>query len=113
VLDELRRRGLATAVVSNFDRRLPALLEGLGLADRLDAVVLPSDVGATKPDPRIFAAALSRLGRRASEALFVGDDHERDVRGALASGLRAIDVASLANLSELPARLRALEQESA
>ncbi len=105
LLRELRTRGLATAVVSNFDRRLPGILAGLGRARWLDAVVLPADAGAAKPDRRIFALALARLGVPASEAVYVGDDEDRDVAGARAAGLEAIDVRSLATLSQLPARV--------
>jgi putative hydrolase of the HAD superfamily len=101
LLDRLRGRGLATGVLSNFDRRLPGILAGLGLLERLDAVVLASDAGAAKPDPRAFAAALRRLGVAPAEALFVGDDAARDLEGARRAGLRAVDVASLATLDAL------------
>ena len=101
----LRSQGLATAVVSNFDRRLAGLLEGHGLAPLLDAVVLPSDAGAAKPDPAIFHAALARLDCPAGSAVHVGDDPVEDVAGARAAGLHAVDVGELATLAELPARL--------
>ena len=107
-LAELRARGLTTGVVSNFDRRLPGLLAALALAPLLDDVVLPSDAGAEKPDPRIFQLALERLGTPAAASVFVGDSAERDVAGARAAGMRAIDVGSLATLCELPDRLGAL-----
>ena len=107
-LAALHERGLTTAVVSNFDGRLPGLLAGLGLAPLLDAVVLASDAGACKPDPRIFQLALERLGIPASASVFVGDSTERDVAGARAAGMRAIDAGSLATLAELPDRLGAL-----
>lgn len=111
MLVELRRRGLVTAIVSNFDRRLHRILEGLGLSPLFDAVVLPSDAGAAKPDPRIFAFALERVGSCAAAALFVGDDRDRDLAGARCAGLHAIEVQSLATLAELPDRLEALPQE--
>jgi putative hydrolase of the HAD superfamily len=101
LLARLRARGLRTAVVSNFDRRLPGILAGLGLADALDAVVLPSDVGAAKPDPDIFARALAQLGVAPAEAVFVGDDAERDLAGARAAGLEGIDASRLATLLDL------------
>jgi putative hydrolase of the HAD superfamily len=101
LLDRLRRHGLRAAVLSNFDRRLPGILDGLGLLARLDAVVLPSDAGAAKPDPRAFAAALRRLGVAPGEALFVGDDAARDLAGARRAGLSAVDVAPLATLDDL------------
>ena len=106
----LRLRSLrwATAIVSNFDRRLPNILQGLGLAELFDAVVLCSDVGAAKPDAAIFHRALERLEIPASRAVVVGDDEELDIQGARAAGLRAIDVKSLAKLGGLLDQLAAL-----
>ena len=76
VLDALRDRGIHTAVVSNiaWDIR-PVLAE----ADaRPDDYVLSFEVGAVKPDPRIFEAALARLGVPAADAVMVGDSVEND-----------------------------------
>jgi putative hydrolase of the HAD superfamily len=108
-LRALRARGLALGVVSNFDHRLEPLLAGLGLRALLDVVVRPADAGAAKPDPRIFAHALARLGVPAAAAVYVGDDAEHDVAGARGAGLAAIHVAELATLAELPARIARLE----
>jgi putative hydrolase of the HAD superfamily len=104
-LAELRSQGLSRAVVSNFDHRLPHLLEGLGLAPLLDAIVLPSEARVVKPDPAIFALACTRLGCAPDEVVVVGDDPARDIVAAHAAGLRAIDVRELATLADLPARL--------
>ena len=89
-LDALRARGLQLAIVSNFDGRLTAICEGLGIAHRFDAIVMSSRAGAAKPDPRIFHVALQRLGVAASEALHVGDSEKEDLAGAQACGLRAV-----------------------
>jgi putative hydrolase of the HAD superfamily len=104
-LRALRQRGLATGVVSNFDGRLPGILAGLGLAVWLDVVMLPGDARAAKPDPRIFALALARLGVAASQAVYLGDDPVRDLAAARAAGLVAIGIGGLATLADLPARL--------
>ena len=101
LLDRLRERGLLTAVVSNFDSRLGGLLGELGIAARLDAIVLGSDAGVAKPAPAIFRFALERLQVAPTQAVFVGDDPERDLAGARAAGLLAIDVNALATLTEL------------
>jgi len=84
-----RAFGLRCAVVSNMDTRLPGLLAGLGLAEALNAVVLPSTCGFAKPDPRIFAHALTQLGVAAEAALYVGDREPDCVAAARAAGLRA------------------------
>lgn len=112
-LTRLRQAGLRTAVVSNFDRRLPGILAGLGLAPLLDAVVLPSDAGAAKPDPALLRHALARLGCEPGYAVVVGDDPLRDLEPARRLGLAAIDVRELATLAELPARVAALARRDA
>ena len=90
VLEALRERGLALAVVSNFDSRLPPLLDALGLGSFFDAVVCSGAVGAAKPDRAIFAHALAALGVEASEALHVGDSRVNDYDGARAAGIAAL-----------------------
>ena len=89
-LAQLRGAGLRLAVVSNWDVSLHEVLRDAGLADGFDAVLTSAEVGAAKPSPAIFAAALSALGVRAADALHVGDSPEHDVAGARASGLRAV-----------------------
>lgn len=89
-LAALATRGFRLAVVSNWDRRLPLLLERLGLADRFAAIVVSSAVGREKPDPAIFRAALAALGVAPEEALHVGDHLREDVEGARAIGMRAL-----------------------
>jgi putative hydrolase of the HAD superfamily len=89
-LDELRADGLALAIVSNWDRRLRKVLEDLGLARKVDAVIISSEIGAEKPHLRIFAAGLEALGARPGEAVHVGDMPAEDVAGAMEAGLGAI-----------------------
>ena len=77
-------------MVSNWDERLPPLLDDLGLGRRFDAVVYSAAVGVEKPDPRIFLHALERLGVEPEDAVHVGDSAREDVEGALAAGMEAL-----------------------
>ncbi len=104
-LDALRDAGLRIGVVSNFDHRLPPLLDSLGFARAFDVIALPGEAGAAKPDPAIFAFALQRLDAGAGEAIVVGDDPREDVAGARAAGLRAIELAPPATLQSLAQRI--------
>ena len=90
VLDELRARRLRLGVVSNWSDRLPALLDGLGLTPRFDAVVVSALFGRSKPDPAIFLEALRRLGSPPARAFHVGDHPLNDLQGARGAGLRAV-----------------------
>ena len=85
-LRRLRRAGLELACVTNWDIGIGEQLEKAGLAPFLSAVVSSAETGAEKPDPRVFAEALSRLGVQADRAVHTGDD-EADQAGALAAGL--------------------------
>jgi FMN phosphatase YigB (HAD superfamily) len=89
-LETLRGLGLRLAVVSNSNGTVARLLEALGLAGWLDAVVDSGVVGFEKPDPRIFRHAAVALGVEPTEAVHVGDLYSVDVVGARAAGARAI-----------------------
>lgn len=110
-LAALEAGGVRLGVVSNWDHRLPGVLEELGLAGFFDAIVYSSAVGVEKPDGRIFAEALSRLGVPAEAALHVGDSRLEDVEGAEAVGMRALHLTrgsrtgDLADLAALPSRV--------
>jgi putative hydrolase of the HAD superfamily len=88
---ELRARGLYTAVVSNADDDyLGALMHRHGLDTLVDHWTSSEEAGSCKPDPGIYAFALAKAGRTASEALFVGDSPQHDVGGARAAGMRTV-----------------------
>ena len=90
VLEALRARGYRLAVVSNFDSRLPGILQALGIHRLLDAVVFSSEAGSAKPDPHIFRRALVKLDAEPQCAIHVGDSEKADVGGAVAAGLTAL-----------------------
>lgn len=79
-------------VLSNFDKRLRAILAGHGLAEFLSGMIISSEVGASKPHRLIFAAAVRAAGCVARECLHVGDDEILDVRGAKGAGLWAFHI---------------------
>jgi putative hydrolase of the HAD superfamily len=90
-LADVRRRGLKVGLLSNWDHRLRPVLAGLGLMPLLDAVTISCEVGAEKPNPRIFHVARLALGvAHGEEVLHVGDSYRDDVLGALAVGMSAV-----------------------
>lgn len=80
-------------VVSNFYGNLEAACESSGLAPLFGAVTDSERVGAEKPEPAIFQAALSALDATAETAVMVGDSLRRDGEGARRSGMRFIWIA--------------------
>lgn len=85
VIEALRAKSIAVAVLSNiaFDIR-PAFV-ALGIDTLVDAFVLSFEVGAVKPDPAIFRHALTALAAPSERTLMVGDSAEAD-GGATAVG---------------------------
>ncbi|MBE0475977.1 MAG: HAD-IA family hydrolase [Coriobacteriia bacterium] len=88
--ERLGGRGVRLGVISNWDRRLGTLLDGLGFGAHVEAVVSSAEVGLHKPDPRIFELACMRLGVEPRRAAHVGDHHYADVLGATAAGMRPV-----------------------
>ncbi len=88
-LDVLAGRGLKLAVISNWDRRLPQILDGLDLTDRFDVITVSSIAGVEKPAAGIFDQTLARLGVPAHRALHVGDSPLEDYTGAEDAGMAA------------------------
>jgi putative hydrolase of the HAD superfamily len=76
-------------ILSNFDLRLHPILQGLGIAEHFQTITLSSQVGTSKPHPRIFTHALSQAGIPAHAALHIGDEREADLMGASQAGLYA------------------------
>ena len=89
-LTGLKRLGLKLGVISNFDSRLYGVLSACKLDHYFDSVHISTRVGAAKPDPAIFQAALNYHGVEARLAWHVGDSLREDVEGAIAIGVNAI-----------------------
>jgi putative hydrolase of the HAD superfamily len=80
-------------VVSNFTGNLERCLAELELSSSFAVVADSAVVGVAKPDRRIFAETLARLGTPAAQAWMVGDNFEMDIRPAAALGMRTCWVA--------------------
>jgi putative hydrolase of the HAD superfamily len=89
-LTALRGDGHRLVIVSNWDCSLPEWLGPPGLLALVDGVVTSADVGAAKPDARIFRRGLELAGAQAHDAVHVGDSVANDVEGARALGMRAV-----------------------
>ena len=149
-------------IVTNSDDRVPGILRSFGLgvsarraggnnrdddsiseaaaasgagheAHDVDFVVLSYDVGAEKPDRRIFDSARDLFARSLEEAegptmasavtkaqsheardhelWYVGDDKEKDFRGAIAAGWKAVHLVRERTSNERLAEAGQLQEE--
>lgn len=89
-LGRLKARGLRIGLISNWDRRLKTIINGLGLDQFVEEVVSSAEVGLRKPDPRIFELACARMGVVPADAAHVGDHQYADIIGARAAGMRPV-----------------------
>jgi HAD superfamily hydrolase (TIGR01509 family) len=89
MLQELRSLGVRTCLLSNAGVDIRSVLDREAITGWYDHAVLSYEVGAVKPDVRIFAAALAALDLPAASVLMVGDNAHDDGGGA-ALGIRTL-----------------------
>ncbi len=118
-MELLRGQGLTLGLISNMNQSGVQLMEALGLSPYLDFAVTSAEIGAAKPHPPIFLAALERSGAQPNEAVHVGDQITSDIDGASKVGISPVlldrdrnhlDITRcprIETLSELPALLAA------
>jgi putative hydrolase of the HAD superfamily len=93
MLEQLRAAGTRMGVISNTivpGYCLDQHLADEGLLEFFPVRVYSSQVRYRKPHPRIFAAALEKIGAPAQRTLFIGDVLKADIAGAKKAGMHAI-----------------------
>ena len=61
-----------------------------GISQYLRGAISSAQVGASKPDPRMFQAALDQAGVQAHQCVHIGDHLDDDIKGANAVGMHSI-----------------------
>jgi FMN phosphatase YigB (HAD superfamily) len=100
ILERLAAR-YRLGVVSNFYGNLEAVCRSSGVAPLVKVMADSHCIGAEKPDPAIFRAALDALHAEPETTLFVGDSMSRDCEGAYRAGLGFIWIAPEAAHAEI------------
>lgn len=117
----LKGRGLTLGLLSNLREDASPIVARLGLGDYLDFALSSGAVGADKPLPPIFRAALDRAGVEPTAAVHVGDQYWSDVVGARGVGIepvlldradvqRETDCRRIRSLAELPGLIQKLNR---
>ncbi|MCD6495726.1 MAG: TIGR02253 family HAD-type hydrolase [Candidatus Aenigmarchaeota archaeon] len=87
----LKEKGYLLGVVSDAPRMRAWLrLAAMKISDFFDVVVTLDDSGKQKPDPTSYSIALKKLGVKPDEAVFVGDNTNRDIAGAKKLGMTTV-----------------------
>ncbi len=84
-----RSQKIELGIISNFDSRLDALLDHLGLREYFKTVTISSKVGQAKPSPEIFQLALKKHNCSPAMAWHIGDSLKEDWQGASQVGMKA------------------------
>ena len=93
LLTFLREAGLITGVITHgWSIKQAEKIVRLGLMPLLDptAIFISDDIGISKPNPKLYQAALRDLGLRPEEVMYVGDNPEHDVAPPQSIGMVAV-----------------------
>jgi HAD superfamily hydrolase (TIGR01509 family) len=99
-LRAFRAAGARVAIVSNCDHATRPVLNRLGLADEVDAVILSCEVGSLKPSAAIYVESLARLGATPEQSVFI-DDQAPYLDGARRLGIRTVQIARAVSYGEI------------
>lgn len=87
-LIKLKEQGLLLGIVSDAPRMQAWLrLAEMNLTEFFDLVIALEDTGQKKPSKLPFRQAIKKLRIKPKEILFVGDNPERDIKGAKSVGM--------------------------
>lgn len=89
VLEELTKR-FPLVLVSNFYGNISTVLREFGLDHLFGDIIESAVVGIRKPDARIFALGVERLGLKAEEVAVVGDSYDKDILPSHSIGCHTI-----------------------
>lgn len=71
-------------------------LSVMGIIDLFDTIIFSEAIGVTKPDRRMFEAAINDLAIEPENIFFIGDDFKKDIIGGKKCGLKTIWVTDVA-----------------
>ncbi len=91
MLNLLKQQGYLLGVVTNgFGKFQTRSIEGLGIQNYFDVILISEVEQVRKPQLEIFQRAMNRLGVSAQDSVFVGDHPEADILGAKRANMRTI-----------------------
>jgi putative hydrolase of the HAD superfamily len=89
-VDELRRRRVATGLISNCTEEVALVWDESAFAGVFDVAIFSATARCLKPAPEIYELALEKLGVEASDSLFVGDGASDELEGARRVGMTPV-----------------------
>jgi len=92
VLSYIKSNGYKTALISNCTTEPPVIWPNTAFAPFFDAAVFSSTAGIQKPDARIFLLATDKMAVKPQDCLYIGDDSDNELNGALGVGMYPVRI---------------------
>jgi putative hydrolase of the HAD superfamily len=94
-LQKLKNDHMLVGLISDVAWGLPSSfplrdMRHYGMDRFFDDMVFSTDVGLRKPNRRIFEISMERLGVTPDESIYIGNNLQADIAGALGAGMKAI-----------------------
>jgi putative hydrolase of the HAD superfamily len=89
-LAAFKAAGWRIGLVSNITAETQLQWPGSPLAPYFDTTAFSAEVGAAKPEPKIYLTACAALGADPADCVYVGDGRDNELAGAAALGMDAI-----------------------
>ena len=97
LLNRLKGKEYKLGIVSDgtIDEQIYTLSK-MGIIELFDTIIFSEAIGVTKPDRRMFKAAITDLAIEPENIFIIGDDFKKDIIGGKKCGLKTIWVTEVA-----------------
>ena len=100
VIRKLRQKNIGLGLITDGCSQVQhQKIDALFLNDKMDVVLATDDLGKdeegkpySKPNPKVYEVVLKKLQCRPQEAVYVGDNPQKDFVGAKALGMKTIRI---------------------
>lgn len=90
IINTIKMHVKVAIIINGTTQRQKAKLINTHLNRCFDIIIISEEVGFRKPDKRIFELTLNKLNVQPEDALFVGDDIEKDIAGCQSANIKGI-----------------------
>lgn len=90
IINTIKMHVKVAIITNGSTQRQKAKIINTQLNCYFEIIIISEEAGLSKPDKRIFELALKKLNVEPEDALFVGDDLEKDIGGCQNTGIKGI-----------------------
>lgn len=90
LINEIKKHAKVGMITNGTSQRQMQKIVNTHLDNYFETIVISDEVGISKPDKRIFDLALNKLDIQPKNAIFVGDNIEKDIGGCQNANINGI-----------------------